>query len=233
MKNLVSELEQSLRQGRFDRSIDLARGWLAAAQPGEPQKLLTACSVQMRPHVALLMRDLLSGYPEMLLGCPVLIYATPELEVDSPVPPYLALPRARVATAQPCANVQFLGWLPATARAPVPQPFRPESFETAICWSVPTAAVALFRAGPEALDSGIDLLPAMWWGQLFSATGCNVSLTGRLMLPYADALDAAAAMQAAARAEPEPKGAVFLAETGWSRDEGMRFQAMCRSRFPG
>jgi hypothetical protein len=53
------------------------------------------------------------------------------------------------------------------------------------------------------------------------------------VLPYPDALEAAAAMQAAARDEPEPKDAVFLAETEWSRDEGMRFQAMCRSRFPG
>ncbi|MCU4119745.1 hypothetical protein [Variovorax sp. N23] len=233
MKKLVLDLERLLKDGKFERAIDLARNWLEYAQAGEPQKLLSACSPRMRPHLALLMRDLIAGYPEMLIGCPVLIYATPELELDSPTPPYLALPCPEVTTAQPCANVQFLGWLPATARAPLPQPLQLESFDAAISWSVPTAAVALFRAGAEAIASGVDL-PATWWGQLFAATGGNVFLTGRLLLPYPDALEAAGTLQATARPGSEPEGAVFLTETEWAREEGMQFQAMCsRNRFPG
>lgn len=227
MKRLIPELERSLKAGQFERGIELARSWLAAAESGEPETLLAECSEQVRPRIALLMRDLLSGYPEVLLGCPVLIHATPELELDSPSPPHMLLPRPRGGTERPCADLKFLGWLPATAHLPAPQPFRHENFSD-LPWFTPTALVALFRAGAEAMDAHSLDLPAAWWGRLFAGTPGNVCLTGSLMLPYPDALEAAAAMQAAARAEPAPERTFFLTETDWAREEGREFQAMYR-----
>lgn len=232
MRNVVAELELALKKGRFNKSIELLRAWLITAEPGEPVALLEACTPAMRPHITVLLRDLLANYPSTVLGCPVLLYAVPELELDSPLPPGLTLPTPKPEIAKPCSDLHFLGWLPASAKMPVGFPFRPEDHPRLIPWHQATAAVALFRSHPGVLELDSLELPPTWWGELFHATYGNIRLEGQMLLSYPDALDTAAAMQAGARSEPRPLRGHFLTDVNWAHDFGVVFQEACRSHFP-
>lgn len=226
MNALLDRLVSALRGGRVAESIGLMQDWLKTARPGEAPRLVNDCPARVRPLLTTLMRDVLSGYPAVLLGCPLLIYAAPVIELDSPLSPCLWLPTLRSGSAQPCEGLQFEGWLPVGAEPPVnllPQPFKPT---VPVSWRTPTAAVALFRHDPETDVEDIDV-PSPWWGDLFLSTPGQVRLSGKTLLPYPDALEAAARLQAAARGEPRESLSVFLSEDEWAFEAGAAFAADC------
>lgn len=231
MSEVVTALEQSLKKSRIAASIELLRNWLSRCAPGEPTALLAQCSEAMRPHVTTLMRDLLSRYPSTLLGCPVLLQAVPEMELDSPIPPGLTLPFPAAQHAKPCSDLQFIGWLPANAKFPVPFPFRPESYNNQVAWRTPTAVVALFRSNPSVWDLETLEVPGLWWGELFMGTEGNTRLEGKELLAYPDALEAALAMQAGANGDPIPETNYFLNDLSGRHEMGVRFTEICRSHF--
>lgn len=231
LNEFVTVLEQSLKKSRFSASISMLRNWLSGCAPGMPEQLLAACSPNMRPHVAILMRDLLSRYPSTLLGCPVLLQSAPEAELDSPLPPAMQLPFPRPQNSMPCTELHFVGWLPATALLPVPFPFRPELYNNQISWRTPTAVVALFRSHPGVWDMEALEVPCMWWGELFMQTHGNTRFEGKALMPYPDALEAARAMQAGANGASLPAVNHFSHDVSRMHEQGIQFAEACRTHF--
>ena len=227
---VLSKLKDFLKSGDVSSSLDLMRNWLAGAEPGEPERLLTDARESLRPKIALLMRDLLSRYPSTIVGTPMLMYAAPDFETPAPWGPSFQLPFPTPDLGQPCSDLHFLGWLPTSTPLPVALPFRPEKYSREIPWMTPTAVVAVFRSHPGLFDLDSVELPNLWWGHLFSAIKGNIHLTARMLLPYPDALESARVMQAAARGEPPPSKGHFLTDTAWtmSCDEAALFNESCR-----
>ncbi|KVP75080.1 hypothetical protein WJ96_04765 [Burkholderia ubonensis] len=231
---VISQLESLLKKGDVRKSLEVMRGWLAIAEPGEPEQLLVETNASFRPRVALLMRDLLSRYPSTIVGAPMLLYAAPDFEDKSSTwARCLQLPFPGPEAGQPCEDLHFLGWLQADTPLPIALPFHPEKYSHEVPWMKPTSVVALFRSHPGLFDLDSVELPNQWWGKLFRSVSANIHLTARLLLPYPDALEAARVLQACTRGEPVPDKGLFLTDSAWNlaRDEAALFQESCRHLF--
>lgn len=231
---VISQLESLLNSGDVRKSIEVMRGWLAVAEPGEPEALLAESSAAIRPRVALLMRDLLSRYPSTIVGAPMLLFAGPDNEEsEAPSPSGLTLPYPTPEHAQPCEDLRFVGWLPATTPLPLALPFHQQRYSCEVPWHKPTSVVALFRTHPGLFDLDTVELPNMWWSWLFQPVKANIHLTARMLLPYPDALEVARVMQSGTRGEPLPGKGFFLSDAAWSLacDEATLFQESCRHLF--
>lgn len=231
LKALLDQLVLTLRHGRIDQSFDLVQSWLKTARPGQLTALVNACPEQVRPRLTTLLRDVISGFPDVLFGCPILIHAAPDVELDEPAPPCLWLPSLDASEHQPCDGLRFEGWLSTDAELPVsllPGPFKPT---VPVPWRTSTSSVALFRHDhTRCAEESIDI-PAEWWANLFRSTPGKVRLLGRMLLPYPDALEAARELQAAARGESLPGSGAFLRDCDWARDSGLTFAAECARQF--
>lgn len=76
MKMNLEQLWQSLARCRMQLAIDLLGPWvLSCALPGEVELLIDACPPTLRPRLAVLLGDLLSGWPRAVLAVPVLMLA--------------------------------------------------------------------------------------------------------------------------------------------------------------
>jgi|GEM_PF-3185538 len=215
-------------------SIAQLRNWLMKAAPGEPQALLCETfEASLRPRLILLMRDLLSHYPYTILGAPVLLLAQPDSAACRRQMTQLSLPFPTPDTAQPCADLHFLGWLPMAALLPVALPFRPEHHSVVVPWFRPTAVIAMFRSQPSVFDIDNIELPSQWWGELFRPTAGNIRLTSHVLMPYPDALEAARVLHAAANAEALPEQGPFLSDAAWhwAHSEGVRFHETYRHTY--
>jgi hypothetical protein len=234
---IVNEIEGVLKRGDFEKGIDLMRDWLSTCQPGEPGQLLQASSPQMRPNVTLLMRDLISRYPNTLLGCPFLVYCTQDASSDLLVPICgMELPFPSRKNAKPCSDLHFIGWLPCDTQLPVRFPFQPAQYETTVNWCTPTAYVALFRAHPDVLDLDGIAVPSEWWADVFihatrSDQVGNVRIEGDMLLNYPDAIEVAAAMQAGARGNSLSVVGPFRHELSWAYEQGVVFLENCHIQF--
>ena len=231
---VISQLESLLKKGDIRKGLEVMRAWLAIADPGEPELLLSESNSAVRPKMALLMRDLLSRYPSTIVGAPMLIYAAPDYEDSTPpYPKSLKLPFPPAKYAQPCEDLHFLGWLPVGTPLPVQLPFRPEHYSDEVQWLKPTSVVALFRTHPGLFDLDEVNMPNTWWGALFCGAAAHIHLTARMLLPYPDALEVARVMQACTRGEPVPDKGHFLSDTAWNLalDEATLFQESCRHMF--
>lgn len=229
---IVNEIENSLKTGDFKGSIDRMRDWLSLAQPGDPARLLEACSPAMRKHVTVLMRDLLSRYPCTLLGCPVMVYATLERTGLAPHSGGRDLPYPRPECAKPNADLHFIGWVPADAQLPIPMPFKPTQHTKPLAWDVPTAVVALFRTHAAVVDIEALEVSPLWWGELFMGTYGNIYMESQPLMAYPDAIDTATALQAGSRGLPGPLHGLFRSELSGAYDHGIVFAENCRERSP-
>jgi hypothetical protein len=229
-----SALTAALACSDIPRSIAALRHWLMRAEPGEPEVLLRETfEAALRPRLVLLMRDLLSRYPSTILGAPVLLLALPDSAACHRQLTQLSLPFPTLDTAQPCADLHFLGWLPMAALLPVALPFRPEHHPVEVPWFKPTAAIAVFRSQPGVFDLDSIELPSQWWGEVFRPTAGNIRLTSHVLMPYPDALEAARVLHAAANAEALPAQGPFLSDAAWhwAHSEGVRFHETYRHMY--
>jgi len=213
--------------------IELLHAWLMTAEAGEPEALIREMHPALRPKVVLLMRDLLSCYPETVLGAPVLLLARPDSNACRKRMRYFPLPLPDAEAEQPCADLLFLGWLPMDARLPVAFPFLPHQHTVTVPWFKPTAAIALFRSHASAIEyDGIEVAN-WWWAELFRPIAGNVRLASRALLPYPDALEAARVLQASANTELPSKQGHFLSDAAWNwaHGEGALFHETYRHMY--
>jgi hypothetical protein len=227
----ISHLEGLLRAGDIRKSVEILRGWLAIAEPGEPEQMLAETSAAIRPKLVLLMRDLLSRYPSTIVGFPMLLVATPDFadEASTTWAPCLKLSAPPPGSAKPCEQLEFLGWLPADTQLPLALPFDQERYSIDVPWATPTSVVALFRSVPGLFELDEIELPNQWWGSLFLTVSANIRLSARSCWPYPDALEAARVQQAYIRGDVVP-GGNFLSDSAWSLacDEAAIFKESCR-----
>lgn len=223
------EIEKLLRSADIGRSVAAMSAWLATAAPGAPTKLLQDASPALRPKLALLMRDILTNLPGTVMGCPVLLWATPEEAPSMTLwPADVALPAAGTQPA-PCNDLEFLGWVTDETKLPLPLPFFQSQHPTNIPWLKPTCRVALFKAHPDLYDLDRLEFPHTWWIGLLKDTPARIRLTSSLLLPYPDALEAAQVQTAVLRKEPPPENLHFLSDKHFRAavQEALLFEGTC------
>jgi len=232
-KTIEPALSAAFATADIPRSIELLRNWLITAKAGEPEALVRETRAALRAKVVLLMRDLLSCYPDTILGAPVLLFPYPDSDACRRQMISVTLPSPTPDTVQPCAELRFLGWLPTDALLPVALPFCPENHSVTAPWFKPTAAIALFRSHADMFDYNSIELPNAWWGELFRPTAGNIRLASRVLLPYPDALEAGRVLEAAANAETPAKQSLFLSDAAWhwAHSEGVLFHETCRHLY--
>lgn len=232
---IVYEIERTLKAGDFENGIYLMRKWLSTCQGGEPEKLLQASSPKMQPNVTLLMRDLLSRYPNTLVGCPLLMYCTREENPSSVVPTHtMTLPFPSPKNAKPCSHLQFLGWLSCDTQLPVCLPLDMTRYKSKVEWGNPTAYTALFRVNGEGINSDEITVPSGWWAEVFIHGNCsdqvgNVRIEGNMLFDYPSSLEVAKAMQAGARGDCMPAVSQFEVDLNWAYELGIVFLEKCRA----
>lgn len=207
---------QHLKVGRVDLAYTLLRDWLVSSTCVSLYSLLAEVKGHAgKKHLMLMLEDLLAGYPSQLIGCPVLIMATPNgLIPDEPAQypsQQLALPGSHPVLSQPSEGLEFVGWAP--PRLAAPQSLGPTLSTVTIPWGVPAVAIALFRQEAQLHDDPPQA-PAGWWGELFmeaTRLAC-ISLTGPRMLPYPQAVDAGRCMLAIVNHKTPPPDLFFLRE---------------------
>jgi len=183
-------LQKAIQEGKISKAIKLAKAWLAEAKPGDPEALLASCELDVQPHIALLLRDIMARYPATVVGAPVQVHWTPEKGLTS-----LRLPYPPITGAQPCQNLHFLGWVEANTQAPIAFPFQPQLHAIRIPGNEIVSLVALFKTSPAIFELDEVELPDPWWGNLFRDCPGSIRLSSRMLTPYPDALEAARCMQ--------------------------------------
>lgn len=229
IKKFAVEIEKAVIGCDFQKSIDLLRVWLRDCETGQPNQLLEVCSVTVRAQVRNLMCDLLSCYPDTMLGIPLLIFGTAKNVDDG----FLTLPFPAFEQINPCPGLHFLGWLRCDALLPVALPFYPDQYDFEVACRVPTAYVGVFRTLAHDPDVDVNAVSPLWWGDLFlnrnqsSHPIGNVRLESNLLVPYPEALEIAAAMQAGARNGSAPEYGYFHKDLQWAYQQGFSFYENC------
>ncbi|MCG7399696.1 hypothetical protein [Caballeronia zhejiangensis] len=183
----------------------LYRRWLNSAQPGDVEKLIFQCPVELRNNLLVLLRDLLMHFPQAVLGIPCLVQHSwsDMLDCDSFETDNIDLPGASSEVKDVAPGIELIGWA------------RPGSAFTSTGWQrvldevtlVPGAAVgaiALFKAMDECLVSG-DSTPSddddqvlcisdLWWARLMVKVPGNLMLQTHRLLPCPEAVEAARIM---------------------------------------
>lgn len=233
MINISCQIEKSLKSHDFATAIGLVRGWLSDCQSGKLSELLEALPSSMRAQAILLIRDVLSRYPNTILGCPLMVCATSTLDTKTQNESSgFQLPIPTFENIKPSADLHFIGWLPCDVQLPVTLPIRAGQHQTRINWNMPTATVAMFRSNFDAIEANLVEIKPEWWGEVFGGALNepaleNIRIEGKLLINYPDAVEIASAMQAGARSEPLPKNSLFQADIGWAFDLGTIFSEKC------
>lgn len=207
MKNLQRILS-AIHRGDMYRALLEASAWLANAVPGEPVATLRKASSADRGKLALIFRDLLSKYPNTMLGAPVLYQYKTETSI-------MLLPMPHPHFIWPNKQLEFLRWLPLAAEAPVDISLPPRAMP--VHTNKIGAAIALFRATPDVFDISELTIDNSWWGTLFELPeeGMRVDIAAQMLLTYPDAIEAARVMLAAATGAESPQHGGFLSDLAW------------------
>lgn len=194
MKMNLEQLWKSLARCRMGVAIDLLRPWVEESLPGDVELLIDACPVKLRGHLAVLLGDLMTGWPQGIVGVPVLLWCA-HSEDKEPELRRVVLPGTGTQCSQPCDELKFLGWLDKGALLPAAG-VRLADVEVGVGGS----AVALFRVEPgvdvEEVE-GIEIRP-IWWGELLDEVPGSVYVSVGVVQSYPVALEVARAMVRAA-----------------------------------
>ena len=231
-KKIAAELEVMLKRRDFCAALDLVSTWNLTCASGDTLRLLDACNPKIRPNVTVLLRDVLSQYPNILLGCPMLFFVT----LDNPDNPQqlFDLPYPSDENKKPCEELEFVDWVACGTQLPLSIPFQPKRHQNKLNWRVPTAIVALFELKVRTADPDEIRIPAEWWGRFFlrnmeSSIDFCVNLEGDLLINYPDSIDIAEVQQAGAQGLNFPKPRFFQGDLSWAYERGMRFSERFKS----
>lgn len=232
VQEIALKMEKLFCEKDFQTAINVLSEWLSQCHQGEPDALLAACAPAVRIRLRNLMSDVLSCYPKMFLGFPLLIMGGGKDEGDG----FLNLPFPTAENEQPCLGLKFLGWLPCNTRLPVYFPFRQEYYSIEVERNVPTGYVGVFHMTSDEIEIDVKGIHPLWWGDLFlnrrqpdPASG-EVRVEGNVLFSYPEALEVATAMQAGARGCSIPENWSFHESLRWAYDQGVAFQEKCSAK---
>lgn len=192
----LEQLLQSLARCRISNAIDLLKPFVEAALPGEIELLIDAAPKALRPRLALLLNDLLSGWPGGVVGVPVLLWCV-NSEDKAPELRRVVLPGAETQCSEPCDGLRFLGWLHADALLPaVPIKAGTRLADVEVGVGDAAVAVALFNiAGVDVEElTGLEAIRPVWWGELLDSVAGSVYMSAGVVQAYPVALEVARAM---------------------------------------
>jgi hypothetical protein len=172
------ELYARLRLGRVEEALLQMQTWLPGATYSDISHLIDSCPATQREHLVALIQDVLTGYPDVLWGCPVLIRYNSDGCDSLP----LQLPEC-----PPHEVIVSISWLPLSMLRDG-EPMRPHRGVVNVHACNTTCAVLLMRTrGPEA-----PLAPeGEWFGDaLEGRSGDQVYASGKLVLPWPAAVEA-------------------------------------------
>lgn len=233
----LTTVRTALSRNDMAYAIDAMRGWLASAQLGEPEQLISQCDADLKPRLVVLMRDVLSRFPHTLIGAPVLFFYDPEDDCEaehSHKHIKLRLPFPSIDLNPPCAELHFMGWVSMDTKLPVQTPFKPQHHELHAPSNQIHSAVALFKSHPDVFDLDEVVLDHVWWSELFRDVNGLISLSARFLLPYPDAIEASRILYSAARNEPCSSDFLFLsnATVDMAKNAAALFRETCMHQFP-
>lgn len=226
---LKAQLESLLISGKIGPAIVLVQSWLAVAGPYDVESLLDAMRPDIQPKLALLLRDLISSYPTMLVGCPVLLYIKPEDAQSVSV----TLPGPRETLAQPNTQMSFVGWLGIDHLSSTPIKLKSTRGQMDVPTNQVQVAIAIFETQENFFDQKEFDIPFFWWANLFQPIDGLVRVSARMAMPYPDAYEAARIMLCSANEKMAPRVNHFLSDEGatWAMNEGLVFKETCESQF--
>lgn len=235
IEKIAAEVEHNIVRNNLHGAIDLLRQWLETCEQGDPNKLLAMCTPSIRMNVRELLCDVLSCYPETILGFPLLIFGSAKNVDDG----FLTLPFPTFENAHPCQGLRFLGWIPCDSSLPIRLPFRQKNYITEVENRKSVAYVGVFRIISEEYEIDVNAVHPMWWGDLFvNSPKCdkgvgNVRIEGNVLLSYPEALEVAFAMQAGAQGNSLPPTWNFHENLDWACQQGNDFHERCNVEFGG
>ena len=194
----LERLWLALRRCQMQTAIDLVAPWIEGAVTGEVELLIDACPGELRPRLALLLEDLMGGWPGAGWGVPVLMLAARCGETPAGMRRVvLPGPQGERSVVE---GVAFAGWLDKGTLLPA-QGVLPGSGALAhvsVAIGRVDCSVAVFRA-----DAGVDVagveIPPLWWAELLSGMPVELRMSaGGVAAGYAAALEVARAMLGAA-----------------------------------
>jgi len=180
------EISTHLRRAKLPPVLAWAKEWTQTATYGDIQRLVAQVPARERDHFVLLLRDVLSGYPEVTHGLPVLFRYTDANNGSM----HLPLPEH----APPDPSIRSMSWLSlATLRdgrrfgLPRDSYIEPGGMHCAV--------LLVQTAGPTEPE-----LSDEWWSELLEIPEhASLSISSRAVLPWPDAVEAGCALLSAAR----------------------------------
>jgi hypothetical protein len=184
----ASDFTRYLQKGELFPALYWADQWLQLASYKQISELVADAPDRLREHVVLLLEDVLSRWPTVRWGLPVLFRWRGDEERSLMLP----LPEQ----APPDVSITAMGWVPLnTLREPgqygasSPRVFIPSS-------GIHAAVLMCQTAGPTP-----PTISDEWWSELFADSlhpGCDLRMSSRLLLPLPSAIEAAAAQLSSA-----------------------------------
>lgn len=184
----ASELTPLLKKADLFPALFWSEQWLQFATYGEICELVKSTPERQRKHALLLLEDVLSCWPEVKWGLPVLFRYRDEQggDLQLPLPEYAA----------PDPSITSMGWVSLNTMRDRRQYGMTSQLVTIPSCGVQCAILMCQTAGPMP-----PTISDEWWSELFAEhlqPGCDLRISSRLLLPLPSAIEAGAAMLSAA-----------------------------------
>lgn len=184
----ANEFTHLLKKAELFPALFWADQWLQVATYGEIRDLVNDTPAHLRKHVVLLLEDVISCWPTVKWGLPVLFRYRDELggELQLPLPEHAA----------PDPSITSMGWISLNTLRDRRRYGMTSQLVTISSGGIHCAILMCQTAShmpPTIRDE--------WFGELFDEhiqPGCDLRISSRLLLPLPSAIEAGAAMLSAA-----------------------------------
>lgn len=182
----MAHLIAALMVARIPAALEQVQAWLPTASFADVAACLDLCPCDIRPRLVSLIRDVLTGYPDVLYGIPVLIYFEPARPAIGYAAEHLELPLPDYSP--PHESVTSIGWMPLSilrddtplGPRPWPQYIQPYTTDCVIL----TMRVRGADDAPPVPDD-------QWFADAFRVPdGDKITLSSGTSMPWIDAIEA-------------------------------------------
>lgn len=184
----AEDLTRLLKKAELFPAIYWADQWLQLATYGEIRDLVKEAPERLREHVVLLLEDVLSQWPTVKWGLPVLFcWNHPEgLALQLPLPEHAA----------PDPSITRMAWVSLNTM----RDRRPYGMPSPLV-TIPSGGVHCSILMCQTASQVPPTITDEWFGELFAdhlQPGCDLRMSSRLVLPLPSAIEAGAALLSAA-----------------------------------